>query len=73
MEGVNGEVKKGDTFDVGSKVLRNGTYICVPCGYRSEFSRGDTFPQCFGCLKGKKYEGDDYIKDLGLWELIKEA
>jgi len=63
-------IKKGDAFNVGSTVLKTGVYICVPCGYSCHFNKGATFPLCFGCLEGKKYNGDIYIKGLGLWELL---
>ena len=60
----------GNTFDVGSRVQISGTYICVPCGYTCTFKKRTVFPRCFNCLVGKKYKGDDYIKDLGLWEYL---
>lgn len=70
---VGQEVKQGDTFDVGSKVPRNGKYVCVPCGYQCNFEVGRTFPRCFKCLEGKKNDGDDFFRDLGLWEFIENV
>ena len=63
-------VKKGDTFNIAHTVIKNGTYICVPCGYKKYFKEGEVFPSCFSCLRGKKYKDDIYMKDLGLWEFI---
>lgn len=65
------QIKIRDTFNVESRVPQNGTYICVPCGYKKEFKKDDCFPSCFACLEGKKYNGDHYMKGLGLWELLK--
>jgi len=61
----------GDTFDVGTRVKREGCYICVPCGYRCRFAFGDIFPRCFGCLEGEaNRENEEFLKDLGLWEYL---
>lgn len=64
------EIKIGDTFDISHTVPKTGRYICVPCGYTCHFQRGTVFPRCFGCIERKKYNGDNYFKDLGLWELL---
>ncbi len=50
------KIKTGNTFDVKSVVPKSGTYVCVPCGYRQEFKKGDCFPLCFACLEGKKIQ-----------------
>jgi len=63
-------IKVGDIFDVGRTVPQTGRYICVPCGYTRHLQKGTIFPQCFSCIEGKKYNGDIYFKDLGLWELL---
>jgi len=63
-------IKIGDTFDVESTVLQSGSYVCVPCGHKQDFKKGDCFPLCFSCLENKKYKGDHYMKGLGLWELM---
>lgn len=64
-------MEKQKVYSVGTKVPESGYYICVPCGYKKHFKKGATFPQCFGCLKGEKYDGDDYFKNLGTWEPLK--
>lgn len=62
--------KIGAVFNVESMVPQNGTYVCVPCGYKKELKAGECFPLCFSCLEGKKYNNDHYMKGLGLWELL---
>ena len=64
------KVQYGNTFNIGDRVQKGGMYVCVPCGYKKQFKKGDVFPRCFVCLEGKKYKGDDYFKDLGLWEFL---
>ena len=64
-------IKIGDTFNVESKVPKDGAYICVPCGRKQKFKKDECFPLCFSCLEGKKYNGDHYMRGLGLWELLK--
>ncbi len=66
------QIKIKDTFNVESIVPKSGIYICVPCGYKRAFKKGDCFPLCFSCLEGKKYNGDRYMKGLGLWELLED-
>lgn len=63
-------VRTGDTFNVGEAVRKAGLYICVPCGRKQRFSEGEIFPRCFSCLEGETYNGDAYMKNLGLWELL---
>jgi len=69
---ISKNVERGDTFDVGQKVKKSGRYICVPCGYTHTFREGSVFVSCFGCLEGKKYNGDDYMRNLGLWEFLED-
>jgi len=68
----NEDITQKNTFNIGWIVKKGGIYICVPCGYRGAFKVGDILPECFGCMKGKKYDGDNYFRELGLWELLKE-
>jgi len=66
------KIEPGVVFRAGSPVRADGTYICVPCGYKRTFKAGDTFTKCEACLKKGLYnEGADYISGLGLWEIIK--
>ena len=69
----NEDITQKNTFNIGWIVKRSGIYICVPCGYKCDFKIGDILPECFGCMKGKKYDGDDYFSKLGLWELLVEG
>ena len=66
------QFKPKNTFEIDSMAKQDGMYICVPCGYKKRFRQGDIFPRCFSCLKKKTYNGDKYIKGLGLWELLEE-
>jgi len=61
--------KERKTYDTGSIVEVSGMYICVPCGMKMQLDKGEIFPQCSECMKSKKYEGDNYFQELGLWEL----
>lgn len=63
-------VQRGDTFNIGEEVYVEGMYICVPCGYKRRYNRGEKFIRCFKCLKGELDEGKPFIKDLGLWEYL---
>jgi hypothetical protein len=67
---VNYSTTQNATFNVGSTVQKDGTYVCVPCGAKKKFKKGQVFTRCFSCMKKEKYDGDSYFKDLGLWELI---
>lgn len=39
------------TYRVGERVPIDGSYVCVPCGYRMHFAEGDEFPACIGCMR----------------------
>jgi len=72
MDMYNEYITQKNIFNIGWMVQKSGIYICVPCGYKRAFKVGDILPECFGCMKGKKYDGDDYFSGLGLWELLLE-
>ncbi|MFH0828851.1 MAG: hypothetical protein V1907_01585 [Candidatus Kerfeldbacteria bacterium] len=61
------------TFNKGEVVEEEGSYICVPCGYRHHLKKGDYFTECLSCMAGTKGGHDDYIEGLELWEKIDEA
>jgi len=60
------------TYNRGDAVEHDGTYICVPCGYRRHFKPGDTFTECLSCLAGTKDGHEDFIEGLELWEKAKD-
>jgi len=60
------------THNRGDVVEREGTYVCVPCGYRRHFRHGDRFTECMSCLAGTKDGHEDYIEGLELWEKAKD-
>jgi transposase-like protein len=70
IKNMKRDVNEKNVFNEGTKVEQDGTYVCAPCGYTCTFKKGGVFPHCFACLEGKKYEGDSYMKGLGLWELL---
>lgn len=70
LNGSESDISRDGVFRVGSAVSKTTEYICVPCGYKRKLSKGDVFPKCDKCLEGKKFEGDDYISGLGLWEEV---
>jgi len=43
---------KTGLFKIGDSILNTGMYICVPCGFVTEFFEGETFPTCEACLAG---------------------
>lgn len=56
------------TYNKGDMVVDEGTYVCVPCGYRRHFKKGDQFTECLSCFSGSKAGHDDYVEGLELWE-----
>jgi hypothetical protein len=62
----DGEKHKNiDTYKVGSAVLEDGHYICVPCGMKKYFKAGERFTNCVKCLgKSRKM----FRKNMELWE-----
>jgi len=53
------------TFQTGMKVVEEGWYVCVPCGYKKFFKKGMRFPRCIKCFGG---QGKEFMKGLELWE-----
>ncbi len=63
-------VEIGDVFNVDTKVVVDGLYICVPCGDKKYFQADEIFPRCFECISNEG-NPDKLRKGLGLWELKK--
>ena len=60
---------EGDTFNVDTKVLHDGLYVCVPCGDKQRFKAGEMFPRCFECIDDQ--DNPEKLRGgLGLWELL---
>ena len=60
-----------ETFNKGDQVREEGTYVCVPCGFKKHFRPGDNFTECLSCLAGTKDGHEDYVEGLELWEKVK--
>lgn len=61
-------MKKQKTYNKDEKVLEEGEYICVPCGFRKHFKVGDIFSECTSCLSGTEDGHEKYVEGLELWE-----
>jgi uncharacterized protein (DUF427 family) len=61
--------KKGDTFNVDSKVPCSGGYICVPCGDKKHFSPTDKHTTCFWKGQASYYtvDVDGTANEDGAW------
>ncbi len=60
------------TFNRGDAVEREGTYVCVPCGFKKHFAPGETFSECTSCMAGSNTGHEDYVEGLELWEPAKD-
>lgn len=61
------------TYNKGDMVVDEGTYVCVPCGFRKHFKQGDHFSECTSCMAGSPKGHDDYVEGLELWERANDA
>ncbi|MFA6512173.1 MAG: hypothetical protein WCV86_03565 [Patescibacteria group bacterium] len=60
------------TYNKGEPVPNTGQYICAPCGFKKEFKKGESFPECTSCLSGSAAGREEYIEGLELWEKIRD-
>lgn len=60
--------EENEIFNKGDKVVDEGHYICVPCGYEKHYKAGDAFGECTSCLAGTEDGADEYTEGTGLWE-----
>ncbi len=58
------------TYNKGEVVQEDGSYICVPCGYRKAYQKGEHFTECISCLSGTTDGHEDYAEGLEMWEKI---
>jgi len=61
------KIHEEEVYKVGSKVPKNGMYICVPCGNKMYLEGGARFGNCLKCL-GKNWRS--FRKGLELWEKL---
>lgn len=59
---------KNITYNRDDIVQEDGDYVCVPCGYRRHYVKGEKFSECMSCLAGTKDGHEDYAEGLELWE-----
>jgi len=64
--------EKREFYRVGELVNDEGWYICVPCGYRKLYKRGEEVVECISCLEAHKDVALSDITDEGSWEKIGE-
>lgn len=48
----NDLMTKTKLFKIGDVIPKTGMYICVPCGFVTEFFEGEMFLTCEACLAG---------------------
>lgn len=50
-----------EPYHVGDAVPEEGTYVCVPCGYKKRLKTGEMFSECVSCLKDEGWHvaGED--------------
>lgn len=63
------KVNQSVLFEVGEEASQDGYYICVPCGNKRFFKKGQKFPSCLNCLSEDKTTSS---KNPGLWEKVLE-
>jgi len=50
-------------YKTGKKVVQEGTYVCIPCGYRRYLCIGDIFPKCDRCINiSKPISDEEFLK-----------
>lgn len=64
--------EKTQAFNKGDQVPEEGTYVCVPCGYRHHYINGEKFGECISCLAGTSDGHEDYVEGLEMWEKLSE-
>lgn len=45
---------EGIFYKIGERVKIKGLYVCVPCGYKKLFKKGDRFTACTNCMRISK-------------------
>lgn len=58
------------TFNKGDQVEADGEYICVPCGFKKKYQKGENFSECLSCMAGAKEGPEEYAEGMELWEKL---
>jgi hypothetical protein len=64
----NNQPENGLHYRYGQIVPKTGEYMCIDCGYISEYKAGSVFPVCEVCLSGDP--NGPVSTDKGFWEFI---
>lgn len=59
------------TFNKGDAVPQTGQYVCAPCGFKKDFSKGEKFTECISCFSGTPEGHEEYAEGLELWEKVR--
>lgn len=55
----------------GDTVEQSGVYVCVPCGHRQWYNKGDMFSSCLICsVQPFEAHTEEYVEGLELWERV---
>lgn len=61
---------KQTAYSRGQEVSDEGIYVCVPCGYKHHYKKGETFGECISCLANSNTEGEEISEGLETWEKL---
>ena len=59
------------TFNKGEHVPESGEYVCAPCGFKRQYSKGEAFAECTSCFSGTPDGHEDFADGLELWEKVR--
>lgn len=60
------------SYSRSQEVPTSGIYVCVPCGYKHPYTKGDHFGECVSCLAGSKDGDQEFVEGIEMWELLEE-
>jgi len=63
---------EGLIYKGGTRIRISGVYVCVPCGYRRRFNKGEIFPRCIKCMDKKQFQDEELDSNPGIWELTRK-
>ena len=58
-------------FSKDDAVPKEGSYVCVPCGYTKHFNVGDHFTECISCFSGTPNgQHEEFVEGQEMWEPV---
>lgn len=58
-------------YKIGDTVPQSGTWVCVPCGFMTNFDAGSKFITCEACLAGTEYGPEGYQSaEAEFWQFL---